>query len=126
MNGFHSENKCVLQKCTFCNPEHFLGGTFFALFYSEHVLKCNCYVNLSKKKGVQLHGDKWIFRCRVSLANRLFSFWVMTTMMIVHACSTCCLLVFIAACCSGFHTFTHSILTTTQMKKMRHREVTLL
>ncbi|EPQ04317.1 Putative E3 ubiquitin-protein ligase SH3RF1 [Myotis brandtii] len=43
MNGFHSENKCGLQKCTFRNPEHFLGGAFFALFYSEYVLKCNCY-----------------------------------------------------------------------------------
>lgn len=72
MNGFHSENKCGLQKCTFQNPKHFLGGAFFALFYSEYVLKCNCYVNSSKKKGVQLHGDKCIFRCCVSLANRLF------------------------------------------------------
>lgn len=71
MNGFHSENKCVLQKCTFQNPEHFLGGTFFALLYSEYVLKCNCYVNSSKKKSVQLHRDKYIFRRGVSLVSRL-------------------------------------------------------
>lgn len=72
MNGFHSENKCVLKKGTFENPKHFLGGTFFVLLYSEYVLKYNCYVNSPKKKSIQLRRDKYIFRCGVSLVNRLF------------------------------------------------------